>query len=304
MLSRSLAISAMSLIHTYVMGGRAAAFTTPRSSCSSRTLLSSLSRATKLSKPPSFSLTTRTRPYTTRTQFQLYSTMNNNRYFNSMTGSMEGDKRVMQDMLFRVRECNNVSDEIRKTFLNFVVDGSQLGRVTPNVAKLLCDSFPSGSDPIFEMIRLPSSAATSHSNRDTNGEKMALTLSQHAGTTIESRTDAVMSVMKELKTQGIVTGWRDELYPVSTGFYDEPKLLVERAASSMLGILNYGVHINGLVKKQNLGEDNNWTEKMWVARRSPTKSTYPGMMDQIVAGGQPAGLGLMENVLKGAYTYQ
>eukprot|EP01083_Nonionella_stella_P222604 794145_1 len=39
-------------------------------------------------------------------------------------------------------------------------------------------------------------------------------------------------------------------------------------------------------------------ENMWIARRSPIKSTYPSMTDQIVAGGQGAGLGLMENVLK------
>jgi 8-oxo-dGTP pyrophosphatase MutT (NUDIX family) len=38
--------------------------------------------------------------------------------------------------------------------------------------------------------------------------------------------------------------------------------------------------------------------KMWMARRSRTKSKYPSYLDHIVAGGQPAGLGLMENVLK------
>ena len=37
---------------------------------------------------------------------------------------------------------------------------------------------------------------------------------------------------------------------------------------------------------------------MWMARRSKTKSKYPNYLDHIVAGGQPAGLGLTENVLK------
>eukprot|EP00956_Cyclotella_meneghiniana_P045027 scaffold350186_cov83-Cyclotella_meneghiniana.AAC.2 len=37
---------------------------------------------------------------------------------------------------------------------------------------------------------------------------------------------------------------------------------------------------------------------MWMARRSKTKSKFPGFVDHIVAGGQPAGLSLMENVLK------
>lgn len=35
-----------------------------------------------------------------------------------------------------------------------------------------------------------------------------------------------------------------------------------------------------------------------MARRSKTKSKYPLFLDHIVAGGQPSGLGLMENVIK------
>jgi 8-oxo-dGTP pyrophosphatase MutT (NUDIX family) len=37
---------------------------------------------------------------------------------------------------------------------------------------------------------------------------------------------------------------------------------------------------------------------MWMGRRSATKSKYPGMVDHIVAGGQPAGLSLWDNALK------
>jgi isopentenyldiphosphate isomerase len=37
---------------------------------------------------------------------------------------------------------------------------------------------------------------------------------------------------------------------------------------------------------------------MWMARRSATKSKWPGMMDHIAAGGQPIGLSLTENVVK------
>lgn len=37
---------------------------------------------------------------------------------------------------------------------------------------------------------------------------------------------------------------------------------------------------------------------MWMARRSKSKSKYPSMLDHIVAGGQPAGLSLMENAIK------
>jgi 8-oxo-dGTP pyrophosphatase MutT (NUDIX family) len=37
---------------------------------------------------------------------------------------------------------------------------------------------------------------------------------------------------------------------------------------------------------------------MWVAQRSQNKPTEPGKLDQLVAGGQPVGIGLQDNVLK------
>lgn len=196
----------------------------------------------------------------------------------TMTGSVEKDKQLVQDMIYRIRECNLVPAQVRETIMDFVVDGSPVGKVTKKVAELLCSSAP--LDPVFEIV--------------SSEKEQILTLVDSAGSTIESRTASVMSVMTNLKSQGIITGWRDELYPLSTGFYNEPLLFVERAAAPFLGMLQYGVHINGLVKS-------NDGEKMWIARRSPTKSQYPGMTDQIVAGGQPAGLGLMENVLKGKH---
>jgi isopentenyldiphosphate isomerase len=97
--------------------------------------------------------------------------------------------------------------------------------------------------------------------------------------------------MRQLRDDGVIKGWRDELYPVADSFYDEPVFLMERAAVPLLGVLEYGVHVNGLVQASE-------GPRMWIARRSRTKSKYPGMLDHLVAGGQPAGLSLMENVIK------
>ena len=199
----------------------------------------------------------------------------------------EQEKSMVRDMLYRIRECNDVPQEIQQNLKDFTIDGEIVGKVTEKVATLLCNSTPpsllssSNQKPVFVI-------------HPTNG---SLTLSDQAigGTSIQERTDAVMSVMEHLRSQGIITGWRDELYPLSKGFYDEPVLLVERAAAPFLGMQQYGVHINGIViNKDNDKEE----EKMWMARRSKTKSKYPGMLDHIVAGGQPAGLSLMENVIK------
>ena len=38
--------------------------------------------------------------------------------------------------------------------------------------------------------------------------------------------------------------------------------------------------------------------KLWVAKRSRSKQTAPGKLDHLVAGGQPHGIGLMDNVVK------
>lgn len=188
------------------------------------------------------------------------------------------DQQRVQDMLYRIRECNRIPSRVQENLIDFVVDHRRVGKVTTPVAEILCNSSP--ISPVFVMDR---------SDSDTP----VLTLAPTAGTTVEQRTESVMSVMKVLKEKGIVSGWRNELYPLSDSFYNEPLLFVERAAAPFLGMLQYGVHINGLVKSDDTGE-----EKMWIARRSATKSLYPGMTDQLVAGGQPAGLSLMENVFK------
>mmetsp|Transcript_37316 Transcript_37316/g.81805 ORF Transcript_37316/g.81805 Transcript_37316/m.81805 type:complete len:663 (-) Transcript_37316:2911-4899(-) len=55
-----------------------------------------------------------------------------------------------------------------------------------------------------------------------------------------------------------------------------------------------------LVARQGKKKKKKKTEelRMWMARRSRSKSKYPGMLDHIVAGGQPAGMSLLDNVVK------
>jgi len=201
-------------------------------------------------------------------------------------------------------------DEVRNNLIDFVVDGKVLGKVTEKVGRLLCRA-PTNRDgpgrpPVFctreEVGEAEETSSATTTTTTTTAERRrpprrrkVLTLTKEAGTTIESRTDAVMSVMTWLRSDGIISGWRDELYPVGRTFYDEPTLLVERAAAPFLGALEYGVHVNGLVRGSNGDGDG---VKMWMARRSADKSKHPGMLDHIVAGGQPAGLSLMENVVK------
>lgn len=112
-------------------------------------------------------------------------------------------------------------------------------------------------------------------------------------TTPESaRTEAVAAVLEELRAAGrLGSHWWGERYAVNTHFAESPCLQIERAAVQPFGVCGYGVHVNGYVRTPE-------GLKMWVGRRSRHKPTGPGKLDQMVAGGQPAGLGLLENVVK------
>lgn len=108
---------------------------------------------------------------------------------------------------------------------------------------------------------------------------------------VAARTAAVAEVLATLRGEGRVPGWRDEHYPVCLDFHTPPVFTMERAAVPMFGVTGYGVHLNGLV--HTCGET-----RMWIGRRAMHKPTGPGKLDQMVAGGQPAGLGLIENMRK------
>ena len=106
-----------------------------------------------------------------------------------------------------------------------------------------------------------------------------------------SRSAVLDEVLRALAESGEVSGWRGEVYPVMVNWGDAPILQMERAACPRFGIRAFGVHINGFVRKAD-------GIHMWVARRAYDKPTFPGMLDNMVAGGQPIGIGLMANVIK------
>lgn len=107
----------------------------------------------------------------------------------------------------------------------------------------------------------------------------------------EQRTRAVDGVLRTLAEQGRVPGWREESYPVGLSFDGPVLFTMERAAVPLFGVQAYGVHMNGYVEEPG-------GLKMWVARRSRNKGSAPGKLDQMVAGGQPAGISLADNLIK------
>ena len=107
----------------------------------------------------------------------------------------------------------------------------------------------------------------------------------------DARSAAVKSALEALRDSGAIPGWRDEVYPVAPTFGAAPLLQMERAAFPCLGLRAYGVHLNGFARAGN-------TIKMWIARRARDKPTYPGMFDNMVAGGLPIDITLRDNIVK------
>lgn len=138
--------------------------------------------------------------------------------------------------------------------LPLFIAGQSRGRLIPAVAVA-----------IAEMERLFVPADAGHALRD-------------AGLAPPARSRLLQEAAISLRELGLVPGWRDELCELHD---DEAGELArfERGAFRTLGLCNHAVHVNG------------WREdgRLWVARRSATKTSSPGMLDNLAAGAISAG---------------
>lgn len=99
--------------------------------------------------------------------------------------------------------------------------------------------------------------------------------------TPELRTEEMKKLMDTWRQEEafkVLAGWRNELYPVygDSKRSDNVAFVMERAATPLFGISTFGVHLNAYTKT----EDGQIL--MWVARRSKTKQTWPGLLDNCV----------------------
>ena len=167
-------------------------------------------------------------------------------------------------LLARVADCHGWDPE---AYRPFVIGGAQLGLVRHDLARRLAD-FPE----VFEV-----------------GDR-AVVLSP-ALADFEARSRAVEEALRPLSEVGELGRWRGEDYPVLRRRDDRPAMRINRGVVTDLGIRGFGVHVNGLVE----GPEG---LSVWVGRRALDKPTAPGKLDHLVAGGQPYGLGIAENLIK------
>jgi 8-oxo-dGTP pyrophosphatase MutT (NUDIX family) len=100
-----------------------------------------------------------------------------------------------------------------------------------------------------------------------------------------SQRNALFTALNQrLHQAGLVRGWRNETFNLLHRPGEPPLALIERTSARFWGSLTLGAHCNGLA----LAGSTQATPQFWLGRRSPTKSTDPGLLDNLIGGGVPA----------------
>lgn len=94
---------------------------------------------------------------------------------------------------------------------------------------------------------------------------------------ISSQVDGVLRSLRDKNIFTALRGWRNETYDIRSQYGQPPLFTMERAATCMFGLRQYGVDVNGYV----VGDDGEIS--LWMQRRSKTKPTWPGRIDNFVS---------------------
>ncbi|KAK9454804.1 NUDIX hydrolase domain-like protein [Dipodascopsis uninucleata] len=113
--------------------------------------------------------------------------------------------------------------------------------------------------------------------------------------TFEKRTASVNEIAAKWREESrfkILSGWRNEQFAI---YYpnSEVYMTLERSACPLFGVICYGIHLTAYIPA-----NDKIPMKIWVPRRANTKPTYPGMLDNSVAGGLGYPYGVFETVIK------
>jgi 8-oxo-dGTP pyrophosphatase MutT (NUDIX family) len=107
------------------------------------------------------------------------------------------------------------------------------------------------------------------------------------------RDGALAEINIALREQGLVKAWRDEFYAVTDLATGARLARTERAASRFWGTLTLGAHANGFV-----ADASGRPTHLWIARRSFTKPTDPGLLDNLIGGGVADGQTPLEALVR------
>jgi len=180
--------------------------------------------------------------------------------------------------LIKVVDCFNNKGSSKKEYVPFIINDIQIGLVPPDVLQRL-----EFYRDIFYVVR-------DLLSKDVKYVTMATNLNDKT-----TRTQQFACVMRDWKDRDLFPSlkqWSNEQYAIKDRYGGDTILEVERSACSLFGFRTYGVHLNGYVK------NDSGDVYMWIARRSKDKATYPGKLDNTVAGGIASEEGVLNTVMK------
>ncbi|KZT26170.1 hypothetical protein NEOLEDRAFT_274168 [Neolentinus lepideus HHB14362 ss-1] len=175
----------------------------------------------------------------------------------------------------------------------------------------------SAGSPVIGLLRpeivkklLEETSNAWHAIWTNEGQKLvAMSFASETSTPVQ-RTDVMKELCERWRDEGFLSDvigkskWRNEMYPVYANPFgaqyvkDEEKgtenyvFEMERSACALFGVVTYGVHMTVYE------EDEEGSIKIWVPTRAKTKPTWPGYLDNTVAGGIPSGLSAWTAIVK------
>ncbi|KDQ56717.1 hypothetical protein JAAARDRAFT_194689 [Jaapia argillacea MUCL 33604] len=220
------------------------------------------------------------------------------------------------------------------TFIDLIdlADNFSLSSVSPNDTLVPFYLAPSRSSPVIGLLR-PSIVAKlreEHESTQRHGGPAAWHFSSPFSTpdlfvsfasptfTPAQRTAIMKNLCERWRDTGFqpnIIGpskWRDELYPIyrdpfgaayvkwdgwETRGEENWAFDMERSACALFGVVTYGVHMT-VYREAVEGESEG--VKIWVPTRAKTKPTWPGYLDNTVAGGITSGMSMFESIVKEA----
>lgn len=166
-----------------------------------------------------------------------------------------------------IARCNDLASPAG--FEPFLIEGQQVGWLSPDVVRALT----------FRPAAF---------HFDQRGVSLAGRLRGPA-----ARSDGLADAVSSLVAAGLIPRLRNERYDIRAIPGGPVLATLDRSAVPAFGVRAEGVHVNGLVHRDD-------GLHLWVAVRAADKAVDPGKLDHIVAGGIPAGLGPDETLVKEA----
>lgn len=187
----------------------------------------------------------------------------------ALSPSLDEQARLIAGFRQRIAACNQPGPPS----VPFFVGAEQAGELAASLVQEL-ENYPEVFDVSKESVQLVDSLVAA---------------------SVDERTAALAKVTAGLHEAGLVKGWRDELLSLATSFDEPPVVLIERACLPIFGGKGYGVFVCGFTEHPKTG-----APFLWIATRSRTKQTWPGMLDTVVGGALSAGLSPVDAVVKEA----